>query len=357
MTYLENKTIAGRLRIDRISLSSERIDVSRGFFEAFNVTQARDFVRKMMIENYITAILTHHPQKELLVPEEIRRKCERLVGTIFDRIYEIRNHPERLFELMKRLSRSMAPRDDIWFDEFDAAYRNYKHNTKLSKRDSFLSPFFKGTSLVDIGCGGGDLIAYLRDQHPELLRISGTDVVDWRTPGLDIDYHVVDFSVPGTTLPVKYDTALLMAVLHHVSSDEDAIKTFLNNVRTAVNLRLIVEEDVLLDREDLEHPKLDREDLEAKLQEQQLLRSYIEFGADVQRSITILGDVLANALSIGVPDMPFPFGFRTLTQWIRIFEESGFNIETVKVLGFQKGNFNQQCHILFILNPANRLPY
>jgi hypothetical protein len=61
-------------------------------------------------------------------------------------------------------------------------------------------------------------------------------------------------------------------------------------------------------------------------------------------------DLLENSLSVSVPEMAFPFGFRTLSEWIDIFTANGFILNRVQVLGFQEGNFNRQCHMLFILD-------
>lgn len=352
MRIIKYKIIATKKQASSISVSKERLQVCRGFFKAFDVPQAREFVRQMMIDNYYNAIFVHHPDPDSLDPSQIKEKCERLVNTVFDRLTAIRSQPEKLIELMKELSRTSKPRSQIWFEEYETAYKNYKYTNKMANRDRMLSPFLRGKSLVDIGCGGGDLVDYFGRQHDELERVAGMDILDWRTPGLDIDYHVIDFSKPGTTSPVMYDTGLLLAVLHHVSNDKNALITFLSNVRTAVNQRLIVEEDVILTAKDLQHPKLDLEDLQQKRRAQPLLDAYIDLDPDIQKAITTLVDVLSNSLSVGVPEMAFPYGFQTLTAWIDIFKESGFDVESIQIVGFHPGNFNPQCHLLFILNPA-----
>jgi hypothetical protein len=83
---------------------------------------------------------------------------------------------------------------------------------------------------------------------------------------------------------------------------------------------------------------------------QPTLDHYLGLSAKDQKDVATIIDFLANSLSVGVPSMAFPFGFRSLSDWVRIFDQNGFSLNRIKVLGFQKGNFNQQCHLLFILD-------
>lgn len=338
------------------NLTPARLQSAREFFEAFSNPVAREFVRQAQINNYTDAIMKHHPNKEKLDRREIHQKCQLLINTIFRRLEDLQARPEFVFDIIESMGRKFERTETIWFSEYGEAYEHYKHITKLPQRDRLLFPHIVGDSLVDIGCGGGDQVAYLKKIHPgQLKRVAGIDVLDWKTPGLDIDYHVIDFSRPGARAPERYDTGLLLAVLHHAGKSEAEVDTFLTGVKTAVSKRLIVEEDVVITREDLQRKDIPGlEDISVLRQGQPILDSYLNFDSATQKQITTIFDFLANSLSVGVPAMAFPFGFWTLSDWLRIFSNNGFILNQVKILGFQKGNFNQVCHVHFILdvNPS-----
>jgi 2-polyprenyl-3-methyl-5-hydroxy-6-metoxy-1,4-benzoquinol methylase len=334
-------------------ISKGRLEVARNFFASFSNRTAKEFVKSIMVENYASAIVVHHPTQNFLDHDLIRIKCEALIKTIFRRLEDIKTKPHFLYDFMVQMSRGTKPAEGIWFKEYIKAYEQYKHGNKLAKRDTLLYPFVVGESIVDIGCGGGDQVANFIATHPELKRAAGIDILNWKTPGLNINYHVIDFKKPGTASPEAYDTGLLLAVLHHVGNTESEIGTFLTGVRTAVKKRLIVEEDVLLASEDLRTDIVGMEEIAKLRSEQPTLDKYLKFDTSTQRDIATLIDLLGNSLSVGVPDMAFPFGFRTLGDWKRTFESNGFNLNRIKLLGFQRGNFNQQCHVLFILDKTS----
>lgn len=327
-----------------------RLQVARDVFSALSNKKAAELAKRATIENYTTAIRSHHPAGRLLNYHHILSNCRALVDTIYSRLADIASKPEFLQEEMTAMCRTARAPEHFWFSEYDEAYKQYKQTDKLPQRDRMLFPFIVGESLVDIGCGGGDQVANFKREHPELKNAAGIDILDWKTPGLDIDYHVIDFLKPGSASPEKYETGLLLAVLHHVGADVAEIMTFMKGVSTAVSKRLIVEEDVLMGEDDLAL-KVPGVDEIAKLRAvQPFLDEYLRLDISTQQAFATLIDFLGNSLSVSVPQMAFPFGFRTMTEWKRIFEASGFYLNRVKVLGFQPGNFNQQCHVLFVLD-------
>jgi len=333
-------------------ITEERLQVARDFFKAFANTTAQKFVRDFTIKNYTEAIMTHHPRAETLDKSDIHRKCQILVNVIYRRLEDIQSRPEFLFDVIRTMGRGAEDRESIWFPEYQEAYVQYKHTNKQEKRDAILFPNIVGNSLVDIGCGGGDQVADLQTRHPEALtRVAGIDILDWKTPGLAIDYHVRDFSQSGTTSPEQYDTGMLLAVLHHVGNTNQKQATFLTGAKTAVRKRLLIEEDVLITAGDLARTDIPGlEEIEELRVEQPQLDQYLELNLETQKATTSLVDLLSNSLSVGVPDMAFPFGFRTLGDWVDQFTVNGFKLSRIQILGFQKGNFNRQCHVLFILD-------
>ncbi|MFH1832210.1 MAG: methyltransferase domain-containing protein [bacterium] len=333
------------------NLSEEQSKTCINFFNAFKNTQAKKFVKQIIRENYSAGTCNYHPQKNNLDSDSINSKCETFVNTLFSELTTIQNTPEKLFPLMQKMSRKTIPQNPIWFKELSQAYEHYKRTYRAQMDNAILSPFIAQTSsLVDIGCGGGDFVALLKQTNTQLQKVAGIDILDWRTPGLDIDYHVVDFSKEGAKSPAQYDTGLLITVLHHVSENRDNIKLFLNNAKTAVSKRLIVLEDVIVQEQDLAHPKVSQAQALNKKLTQPHFSTFLKFDQETQKAVISLIDLLANSLSVGIPEMPFPFGFKPISEWVKIFKECNFEIEHIEILGFIDKKFNQTSQAIFVLN-------
>jgi len=324
------------------------------FFSSFNNLDARTFVSRMMQKNYTDAILLHHRDKKTIIQNIIAEKCTHLVTTFFGEIDAIKHTPEKLFPLFNKLSRNQTERHEIWFPEFLDAYERYKHTFKLHNRYTQLQPYLKGNTYCDIGCGGGDLVSFLKNHHHQFTTTAGIDVLDWRTDSIkkDIDFQMLDFTRPQAKSSTRYDTATCLAVLHHAGKSGEEMDVFLKGVRSAVKSggRLIIEEDVILPEEELrELPEIEKQTIELRKSDR-LYDRFLRYDSGTQRAIIELIDFLANALAVGVPEMAFPCGFRTINNWIATFQQNGFSVDKVEVLGFVKGNFNQTSHVLFILD-------
>ena len=323
------------------------------FLLSFKNESAREFVRRLMLQGYTEAVLKHYPDE--ITEEQVYGQCKYLTDETFARINKKIDQPEKINALLNRLSRVNPERASIWFKEFDSAYANYKHNQKLFIQLDHLKPFLKGNSFCDIGCGGGDLVYFLKNNYPQFNEYAGIDVIDWRTEGLkdSINFQILDFSQPGTRSQKKYDTLTCIAVLHHVGNTTESISVFLQNVKSAIsdNGRLIIEEDVILPISEIQSDYYYKEQVEERIQDQPLFSEFIKLSKADQTDVCILIDVIANALTGGISDMAFPFGFKTINEWIELFMENGFEIEDVRIKGFQMGYFNRSSHVYFILNP------
>ena len=331
-----------------------KIDEASKFLLSFNNDRSREFVKRLMLQSYTEAILEHHP--DIISKERIYSKCKYLIEETFGQIKKNIDHPERISALFNRLSRVNPKRASIWFEEFDCAYENYKHTKKLFIQLNNIKPFLKGNSYCDIGCGGGDLVYFLKNNFPQFKEYAGIDVIDWRTEEVkdSINFQMLDFSQPGTRSQKKYDTLTCIAVLHHVGNTAESISVFLQNVKSAIsdNGRLIIEEDVILPISEIQSDNYYKEQVEEKMEDQPLFSEFIKFDKAVQMDVFILIDLLANALTGGISDMAFPFGFKTINEWNELFIENGFEIEDVCIKGFHTGLFNRSSHVYFILNPV-----
>lgn len=331
-----------------------RINEVHTFLKSFANTDARNFVQMILKQNYAEAIMVHHPEVHLLKKEDVADKCQNLVDSAFQRIEKIQSAPEDLFPLFVQLSRNKQPRDKIWFDEFLQAYQLYKHQRKLNRRYEKIKTYLHGTSYCDIGCGGGDFVAFLKHYHRPFRQVAGIDVMDWCTEAVkeEIGFQMLDFSQPNTFSEVKYDTMSCLAVLHHVGNTDEAQSVFLQNIRNSLSKggRLIIEEDVVLPEGELRRHQQYQEQIMELKKQQEILSPFLQYDYATQKDCIILIDFLANALAVGVPEMAFPCGFRSIEEWTGLLENNGYEIKEVKIAGFVTGNFNQSSHVYFVLN-------
>ena len=341
------------MKNDYLNRQTLRLTEAQTFLNSFRNEKAKNLVRRMMNSHYAEAIIEHHPNPDSIDPKHVLQKCVKLSNEVFERIEFIKAQPEELFPLFYQLSRKNTPQDSIWFREFDEAYENYKHKRKLFKRLRQLEPYLKGESYCDIGCGGGDLVAFLKKEHGFLKEYAGIDVLDWRTESIkdEINFEMLDFSKPGTKSSKKYDVMTCLAVLHHVGNTDESRSIFLKNIRNAMSKqgRLIVEEDVILPQEEIESNENYTSQVDTKKNSQPLFSEFITLSKEDQKDAIIIIDFLSNSLSGGVPEMAFPCGFKSINEWTNLFKNNGFRLEEVKILGFPENVFNRSAHVLFIL--------
>lgn len=326
----------------------------REFLMAYRDGRARGLVQDMMTLHYTEAVMMHHPDPSLLGEDWIKERTTHLCSFIFNKLDGITEQPDKLPELLLRLSRGTIPQDSLWFKEFNEAYENYKHQRKLQIKMKQLSPFMAGGAYADIGCGGGDLAAYLKTHYPGFTSCTGIDVMDWRTESVKdaILFRVFDYSRPQGPAPGPFDFATCMAVLHHVGKDDMSRIRFLQNVRRSMHPsgRLLVEEDVILPAEEIAAIDTYREQAEMLSREQPLFAEYLSLSPGTQKHVLILIDLLANALTVGVPAMEVPFGFKSIEGWARLFYESGLKVEFTRINGFVEGTFNRSSHVVYLLS-------
>jgi 2-polyprenyl-3-methyl-5-hydroxy-6-metoxy-1,4-benzoquinol methylase len=323
------------------------------FLKAFRNDKARRLVHVMMTRHYTEAILEHHPEPASLDPQKIEQQTRRLCDEIFKKVNRIGDEPEAVYPLVTSLSRSHRPRSGIWFAAFNEAYENYKHHRKLGIKLEQLVPFLGTGTYADIGCGGGDLVSYLKAHYGKFSSYTGIDVMDWRSEEVreKIDFMVFNFAHPEGILPVQFDFATCMAVLHHVGSDQASRLHFLRNIRASLRPegRLLVEEDVILPAGEIAADLHLQQQTKQLMREQPLYGAYLEMESHEQEDVLILIDLLANSLTVGVPDMDLPFGFRTINEWTVLFRKAGFVPEKIRITGFVNRTFNRSSHVIYLL--------
>lgn len=86
------------------------------------------------------------------------------------------------------------------------------------------------TSLLDVGCGNGELLAEVHSKHPA-LRLAGTDISDQiistnSTKSSEITYSTLD--IEQAALPNQYDVVICTEVLEHCKNYNEALKNLLS---------------------------------------------------------------------------------------------------------------------------------
>lgn len=339
----------------QLTASNDRMDEVQLFVKAFRTQDARNLVRDMMIHNYADAIMTYHPQKETLNRAEILKKSAHLVNTIFETVNELLDSPQYLMSFFSKISRNAKPQAEFWFPEYLEAYRNYRYTEKLNNRYKQLNPLIPGGSFVDIGCGGGELVLkFMNERNLTVDQAAGIDPFEWLSDGVKgkITFHQLDFGNPGTVSDKQYDSGVCLASIHHVGgrSDIDRVNTFIRGMASAIKPggTLVVEEDVLVTGQDLQIRDWKRQTSNLR-QVQPFYDRYLKFDQETQWANTALIDFFANILSVGEPDMPFPCGFRSISEWQELFAANGLRLKRVQFIGHMAHNFNQQSHAFFIL--------
>ena len=328
-------------------VAAERAELAQRFYQSFDNLMARNFYAKYLDLNFAEAVIKNHPDASKLNKRVILEKCSVLVKMIVQRVLDARFRPETFFDVMASLGRASEPLDPLWFPEIRAAYREYSDKGNPAKKDRLLFPYIKGNSLVDIGCGSGRDVAWMKARHPEVIKkAGGIDVVRWAAELLREDFQLLDLSKPGVVSPKQYDTGMLIYVIHHVGNTQEKINIFLTGVKTAVRSRLLVMEDIVLAERDLALPLQGR--IEAGGQPE--FREFLMLNHQARHDFTVLNDFFLNGLYRGVSEISFPLGFHSITEWVGIFKGNGFKVNQIKLLGFPEGNFHRACHCLFVLD-------
>jgi hypothetical protein len=282
-------------------------------------------------------------------------KTTALIDFIFEDLIKLIHEPEKLPNELLRLGRKQPNRVSVWFREFDEAYDHYKKTSKLSFIASFLLPHLQDTkSLLDFGCGDGEIAAYLVDQLG-LKTASGVDILDWRSPKSKNNKGFIfyEFDFTDSDRPViipQHDTGLMHAMLHHVSNDPNTIKTYLQRARTTLSRQLLIVEDVLFNESSQYAHISGIQSLVTASESQPNFEEYLRLAMGDQKDVITILDLLSNSLAMGVPEMNFPFGAQELSVWLKIFEAAELKLSTLQVLGLQNHLFHRMSQVLFVLH-------
>lgn len=235
-----------------------------------------------------------------------------------------------------RLSSELWKQHNVSLGEFENELQSlvnsivspHQLRSALEQRSQIIAgqvrPFIVGNSLADIGCGDGMVAWHLRDCAKKIILADVHLYLDDR-----IQFPFYSYS-EGEPIPFSdiMDTTLLLTVLHH---SENPVRLLHDTHRVTRRRAIVIESVFDVDRKP-EHPvsilrKLDRE-RQFKYQ-------------------TFLDWLYNRVFHDGVP---VPFNFNTPTDWVRIFNETGWQVEHKMDLGIDIPIVPEH-HFLYVLRP------
>ena len=285
-----------------------------------------DFVKKLKFRVYRQC--TKKQQNEIKMIYE----------KAFDLLVKNRNRPARFNETVDYIVHNLFRKGDtdFWFHKFRDFY---SENVKGALEFKTIKKYIKGGTILDVGSGGGYLALKCSQEGYTVLT---TDLLDHRA---DATKHL-PFRIMTDPSIIPYpdnaaDTALIFFALHHIDSSN--LRRILKELKR-VSSRVIVREDVY-------GIPSDNPEFKTVIEDDDLLQEFMSLPEEDQLGVLILRDFTDNALSAGIPEMNFPFQFKTIPEWNTVFPENGFNVVKTILLGFKRGrNWTGICHALFILD-------
>jgi SAM-dependent methyltransferase len=261
-----------------------------------------------------------------------------LVDQAFERLAQSqrgRVDPQALQDAGALILASLFRKGDgsFWFNQ---TYHRYKAQIKPEIDFEQLKELIRGERVLDYGCGSGYLALRLEKGG---YTVFTTDVLDYR---LDEARHL-PFVKMTSPMDIAYpddgvDTAIVQAVLHHI--DAANLSPVLGRLRRIAG-RLVIKEDTYALPAHLDH-------LGDVLDRQPLLRAFLRLPLDDQFQALALIDYFANVIAQGIPEMNFPFQFKTVPEWESVLNANGLQVVQTIMAGFEARRMHKSCHVWLV---------
>jgi len=150
--------------------------------------------------------------------------------------------------------------------------------------------------------------------------------------------------VSPTEIPYRENsaqTALVHYVLHHIDSS-NLVNVMKELAR--VSKRIIIREDVY-------QVPTERAEFKSVYETDKFLTTFSTLEPNRQLGFLLLWDYWINCIEKGISDMNYPFEFKTVSQWEKLFRSMGFEVLDTRLIGFSRGRgFYGTCHVIFVLD-------
>jgi ubiquinone/menaquinone biosynthesis C-methylase UbiE len=264
------------------------------------------------------------------------KEMELLLKKVFDYIEQRTSQGTDISRVVRTLSDEIFKTNDpdFWFTRL---YSTFKKEIKPVGIINSYKNFIKGNKILNVGCGDGIYSKFFVEQGYD---VSMTDVIDFR----DASTYKIPFRQMKNTKVIPFDdkcvgTTIILSVLHHINAED--IETILKEAKRVSKKRVIVEEESFGIQEN-------KNEFAAKIDSDKRLKEFIAKPIEEQIQYMKLLDYFSNVVIMRVPNMNFPFGYKTINEWRKLFSELGFlTVETI-LIGF--GRFHRTGRVAFILD-------
>jgi 2-polyprenyl-3-methyl-5-hydroxy-6-metoxy-1,4-benzoquinol methylase len=286
------------------------------FMSCLKNNHAVNFFLESTTSSVTKAIMRLHPEKEELSYTLVANKVQKMLKSIIHRTSAISNKTGRLIN--KPYDALHEIRDEVLFPEFLTTLDIFIKED-LEYRINFISPYIKGNSVLDIGCGSGIVLKHLQMKRHD-LELHGIDPYIQTTSKGDINFSKINLLNPNTLSPFKGDTVLLFHVLHHIGDNDKTLLDFLERVRDSCEERLLIIEDTFI--EECSRNRIFNK--EFGFTENSSFHKFIEMDRKTQKAVLAIIDVVVNVGMFGLNHMPFPFHYKSIFEWEKLFNLNGW---------------------------------
>lgn len=211
---------------------------------------------------------------------------------------------------------------NFWFNK---GYLDFKTRRKPKQVISTVEKFLSGEKILDFGCGSGLLLPQLVDKKYQIFL---TDILDYRDKTVS---RTLFRKMPQRTkIPFgddSMDSVIAQNVLHHVFNKD--LKNLLGELRRVAK-RLVLGEEVY-------NIKTSLPSYQKLWQEQLFFRAFGKLSKKDQFFVMVLNDYFSNCIilsHLGVPEINLPFTFRTVEEWEKELQKTGWRLQEIVPIGF-----------------------
>lgn len=197
-----------------------------------------------------------------------------------------------------------------------------------------------GGKFLDIGCGSGILLRQLWEKGG-FSQLSGIDINSYpEWPSLketNIALRVVtEKDFPKFISRYSPDSIALTWVLHHMdfSLQEKYLKEIFSNMKHGS--LLVILEDAYAENLQPENGQI-------------LWQSFQKLNPEKRKKVMAVYDWVANVVLEKREEIPMPFSYRTLEEWVKLGQSIGFSVHSKKFIGFpEKRDINTPQSLLVL---------
>ncbi|MBP6993779.1 class I SAM-dependent methyltransferase [Candidatus Woesebacteria bacterium] len=220
--------------------------------------------------------------------------------------------------------------------KYKKLYGHYKREDKPQYEFSQIKKYLRGNKIMDFGCGDGLFATYISRKGYD---VSGTDTKDYRVDAAkNIHFLPLKDYISPPSHTQLFDTTIIKSVLHHI--DARKIESTIRSIVRNTSKRVLIKEDVILELFD-EQPLL-------RDPKNNLLEQYFRFSHTEKLQFLALMDFFGNYITQGLSFIEFPFAFRTVGGWGRIFKKTSLTISKVIPSLFSTKMLHTGPHAWFI---------